>query len=147
MLRNPQRLDMKHMNFDLLVIGGGSAATNDKEIARLNGIYRRLLENAGATIFDARESFIDAHTLDVGGQRITTERIVIATGGHPTRLDIPGAEHAIVSDDAFFSRPSSPLSLNTVAASAQQAIHQKTRFRNNMDCRPSSHRGSPSTSA
>ncbi len=77
-------------------------AAKDKEIARLNGIYRRLLDNAGATIFDARASFIDAHTLDVGGQRVTAERIVIATGGHPTGLPIPGAEHAIVSDDAFY---------------------------------------------
>ena len=74
----------------------------DKEIARLNGIYKRLLDQAGATIFEARATFIDAHTLDVGGRRITAERIVIATGGHPTRLDIPGAEHAIVSDDAFY---------------------------------------------
>jgi glutathione reductase (NADPH) len=77
-------------------------AAKDKEIARLNGIYRRLLDNSGAKIFDAKASFIDAHTLDVGGQRITAERIVIATGGHPTGLDIPGAEHAIVSDDAFY---------------------------------------------
>jgi len=77
-------------------------AAKDKEITRLNGIYRRLLDNAGATIFDARASFIDAHTLDVGGQRVTADKIVIATGGHPTGLDIPGAEHAIVSDDAFF---------------------------------------------
>ena len=73
----------------------------DKEISRLNGIYTRLLEQAGAKIFDARASFIDAHTLDVGGERITAERIVIATGGHPTGLDIPGAEHAIISDDIF----------------------------------------------
>ena len=76
-------------------------AAKDKEISRLNGIYRRLLDNAGAKIFDARASFIDAHTLDVGGERITAERIVIATGGHPTGLDIPGAEHAIISDDIF----------------------------------------------
>ncbi len=76
-------------------------AGKDKEISRLNGIYQRLLDNAGARIFDARANFIDAHTLDVGGQRITAERIVIATGGHPTGLDIPGAEHAIVSDDIF----------------------------------------------
>jgi glutathione reductase (NADPH) len=74
----------------------------DKEIARLNEIYRRLLDQAGATIFEARATFIDAHTLDVGGRRVTAERIVIATGGHPTGLDIPGAEHAIVSDDAFY---------------------------------------------
>lgn len=76
-------------------------AAKDKEISRLNGIYRRLLDNAGAKIFDARACFIDEHTLDVGGQRITAERIVIATGGHPTGLDIPGAEHAIISDDIF----------------------------------------------
>ena len=77
-------------------------AAKDVEINRLNGIYRRLLDQAGAKIFDARAYFIDAHTLDVGGQRITAEKIVIATGGHPTGLDIPGAEHAIVSDDAFY---------------------------------------------
>jgi glutathione reductase (NADPH) len=77
-------------------------AAKDKEISRLNGIYRRLLDQSGAKIFDARAKFIDAHTLDVGGQRITAEKIVIATGGHPTGLDIPGAEHAIISDDAFY---------------------------------------------
>jgi len=82
-------------------------ANKDKEISRLNGIYKRLLDNAGAKIFEARASFIDAHTLDVGGQRVTAERIVIATGGHPTGLDIPGAEHAIVSDDVF-SLPACP---------------------------------------
>ena len=76
-------------------------AAKDKEISRLNGIYRRLLDNAGAKIFDARATFIDAHTLDVGGERITAERILIATGGHPTGLEIPGAEHAVVSDDIF----------------------------------------------
>ncbi len=77
-------------------------AAKDKEILRLNGIYRRLLDQAGAKIFDARATFIDAHTLDVGGQHITAERIVIATGGHPTRLDIPGAELGIISDEAFY---------------------------------------------
>ena len=77
-------------------------AAKDREIARLNGGYRRLLTNAGAAIFDARATFIDAHTLDVGGSRITAERIVVATGGHPTRLDIPGAELGIISDGAFF---------------------------------------------
>jgi glutathione reductase (NADPH) len=77
-------------------------AAKDTEIARLNGIYKRLLDQAGAKIFEARARFIDEHTLDVGGKRVTAERIVIATGGHPTRLDIPGAELGIVSDDAFY---------------------------------------------
>ncbi|MDE2390283.1 MAG: glutathione-disulfide reductase [Rhodospirillales bacterium] len=76
-------------------------AAKNKEISRLNGIYTRLLNQAGVKIFEAKASFIDAHTLDVGGKRITAEKIVIATGGHPTGLEIPGAEHAIVSDDIF----------------------------------------------
>ncbi len=77
-------------------------AAKDREITRLEGIYRRLLNNAGATIFDARAVFIDPHTLDVGGKRVTAEKIVVATGGHPVRPPIPGAELGIVSDDAFY---------------------------------------------
>lgn len=77
-------------------------AAKDKEISRLNAIYRRLLDGAGATTFDARARFVDAHTLEVGGERVTAQRIVIATGGHPERPAIPGAELGIVSDDAFY---------------------------------------------
>jgi glutathione reductase (NADPH) len=77
-------------------------AAKDREITRLEGIYRKLLNNAGATIFDARATFIDAHTLDVGGKRVTAKTIVIATGGNPERPPLPGAELGIVSDDAFY---------------------------------------------
>jgi glutathione reductase (NADPH) len=74
-------------------------AAKDQEIARLNGIYRRLM--ADCTTFDARATFLDAHTLDVGGQRVTAERIVIAAGGRAVRPAFPGAAHCIISDDAF----------------------------------------------
>ena len=77
-------------------------AAKDREIGRLETIYRRLLEHAGARVHDARATFLDAHTLDVGGQRVTAQRIVVATGGHPVRPPIPGAELGIVSDDAFY---------------------------------------------
>jgi glutathione reductase (NADPH) len=76
-------------------------AAKDVEIARLNAIYRRLLENAGTTIFETRATFLDPHTLNVGGERVTAAHIVIATGGHPARVAFPGSEHAIISDDAF----------------------------------------------
>ena len=46
-------------------------AAKDREIGRLNGIYKRLLDNAGASIFESRATFVDAHTLDVGGKRVT----------------------------------------------------------------------------
>jgi glutathione reductase (NADPH) len=77
------------------------AAARDAEVARLSGIYGRLLAGAGVTSFDARATFVDAHTVDLGGKRVTAERIVIATGGTPTRLPIPGAELGLVSDDLF----------------------------------------------
>ena len=83
----------------------------NKEIERLNGIYRMLLENAGVTLYEARATLIDAHTLDVGGEKVTADKILIATGGRPETDDVPGAEHAIVSDDAFYlpNRPNRAL--------------------------------------
>ncbi|WP_439595953.1 glutathione-disulfide reductase [Falsiroseomonas sp.] len=77
------------------------AEARDREVARLSGIYGKLLAGNGVTTFDARAKFLDAHTLQVGGKRVTAERILIATGGTPQRLDIPGAELGLISDDLF----------------------------------------------
>jgi glutathione reductase (NADPH) len=77
-------------------------AAKDSEIARLNGIYVKLLESAGVSWFFERAVFLDPHTLLVGQRRVTAERIVIAVGGTPTWPDIEGAELGIVSDQAFF---------------------------------------------
>ncbi|MEJ1978968.1 MAG: glutathione-disulfide reductase [Acetobacteraceae bacterium] len=79
----------------------GFIAAKDREIARLNGIYVKLLTAAGVELIEARATFLDAHTLDVGGRRVTAARIVIAVGGHPIRPDIPGGDLGIVSDEAF----------------------------------------------
>ncbi len=77
-------------------------ANKDREIARLNGIYRRLIEGAGATIHDARAVLEDANTISVGNdQRVTAETILIATGGWPSVPDIPGKEHILTSNEAF----------------------------------------------
>jgi glutathione reductase (NADPH) len=81
---------------------GKLIAAKDREITRLEGIYRKLLAGAGATVFDGHATFVDAHTVEVAGKRVTAENIVIATGGHPERPDIPGAELGIISDDAFY---------------------------------------------
>ena len=76
-------------------------ANKDQEIDRLNGIYLKLLANAGVTLFNGRGRFLDANTVEVDGQVIQAKRILIAVGGRPRTLDIPGAEHAITSDEAF----------------------------------------------
>jgi glutathione reductase (NADPH) len=81
---------------------GKLIAAKDREITRLERIYRKLLTGAGATVFDGRATFVDAHTVEVAGKRVTAANIVIATGGHPERPAIPGAELGIVSDDAFY---------------------------------------------
>ncbi len=71
------------------------------ETRRLSGIYASLLKNAGCTVFDAHARFVDPHTLDVGGQRVTAANIVIATGGRPERPGIAGDELGLISDDLF----------------------------------------------
>ncbi len=73
----------------------------NNEVTRLNGIYQRMLDNSKVEIIHGRGKFIDQHTVQVGDRVVTAERILIAVGGVPVRPDIPGIEHAIVSDDVF----------------------------------------------
>lgn len=76
-------------------------ANKDREIERLNKIYRGLLEGAGVTILDGRARLIDRNTVELGGRRITAEKILIATGSRPHLPSLPGIEHAITSNEAF----------------------------------------------
>ena len=85
-------------NFDWATL----IANKNREIERLNGIYRNLLTNSGVSLFEGHARIVDAHTVEVNGQRHSTERILIATGGWPQIPDIPGREHAISSNEAFF---------------------------------------------
>ncbi|WP_028079555.1 glutathione-disulfide reductase [Solimonas soli] len=73
----------------------------DREIARLNTLYESLLLNAGARLIRGRARLLDAHSVEVDGERIRAAHILIATGGAPLRPALPGIEHAIVSDDVF----------------------------------------------
>ena len=77
-------------------------ANKDLEIARLNGIYEKVLTDNGARIVRARATIADAHTVVVGSERYTARYILIATGGWPSAPSIPGGELAISSNEAFF---------------------------------------------
>jgi len=79
-------------------------ANKDKEIARLETVYRSNLEKAGVEIVKSRAVIEDETTVRLlaSGARVRCGHILIATGaapfaGHP----IPGFEHAISSNDAF----------------------------------------------
>jgi len=76
-------------------------AAKDKELDRLNGVYLRLLRDSGVTLIDGRGIIVDPHTVEVAGKRYTAKHILVATGGHPNPLTVPGAEHAISSDEAL----------------------------------------------
>ncbi|MEO9779337.1 MAG: glutathione-disulfide reductase [Sedimentitalea sp.] len=72
------------------------------ELDRLEGVYRKLLGNAGVTTYDARATLKDAHTVSLStGEEITAKHILVATGGHPVRPDLPNADLGVVSDDIF----------------------------------------------
>ena len=72
------------------------------ELDRLEGVYRNLLKSSGVDTFDARATLKDAHTVALsGGETKTAKHILIATGGHPVRPDLPNADLGIVSDDIF----------------------------------------------
>jgi len=73
----------------------------DQEIARLNGVYRGLLEGAGVEVVEGRARLRDPRTVVVGERSFTADRILVATGGRPVRPAIPGHELGLVSDDMF----------------------------------------------
>jgi glutathione reductase (NADPH) len=73
----------------------------DREIARLNSVYARLLDEAGVRRLEGRARVVDPHTVEIGGRRFTAANLLVATGGWPTLPEIPGIEHAISSNEAF----------------------------------------------
>lgn len=79
----------------------GLLANKDREIARLNGVYAKLLETAGVNVISGRARLVDAHTVAIGDRLITCENVLIATGGYAVKPDVPGAGLGITSDQAF----------------------------------------------
>ena len=87
---------------------GQLIANKNREIERLNGIYRGLLDSAGVELFEGRARLLDSHTVEIddaggaGASRVTADQILIAVGSWPDMPPIPGIEHAISSNEAFY---------------------------------------------
>ena len=79
-------------------------ANKDKEIDRLNGIYKRVLAESGVAVLEARAVLADPHTIEVAGRRITADTVLISTGARPVLPDEPGVELGITSNEAFYLR-------------------------------------------
>ena len=79
-------------------------AAKDMEIARLESLYRKGLENNKATILNDRAELIDANTIRLIGEKrtVSADTILIATGGRPNpHVALPGHELCITSNEAF----------------------------------------------
>ena len=73
----------------------------DREIARLNEVYRKLLDQSGVKQIEGRARIVDQNTVAIGDRTFSAKNILIATGSWPSVPEIPGIEHAITSNEAF----------------------------------------------
>jgi glutathione reductase (NADPH) len=77
-------------------------AHKNTEIARLNEVYRGLLVQSGVRLIEGHARLVDPHTVEINGERISAAHILLATGTWPSVPDIPGKDHAITSNEAFY---------------------------------------------
>ena len=77
-------------------------ANKNTEISRLNDVYRKLLQDSGATIIESRAEVVDPHTVVVDGKNITAKYILVAVGSWPMVPELPGSAYAITSNEIFF---------------------------------------------
>jgi glutathione reductase (NADPH) len=76
-------------------------ANKDREIARLEAVYRELLAGSKVTLVEGRARLVDAHTVAVAGKHITADTILIANGAHPVRPEGYTDENSITSNEAL----------------------------------------------
>jgi glutathione reductase (NADPH) len=77
-------------------------ANKDREINRLNGVYRKLLTDAGVDLLEAHAEVVDPHTVSIEGKQVSAKYILVAVGSWPTVPQFPGSEFAITSNEAFY---------------------------------------------
>jgi len=90
--------------------------SRNNEIARLNGIYRNMLEKAGVQVVEGRGKVTGANSVEVDGRTFTADRILVAVGARPTLLDVPGIEHVITSNEALEGMTAQPRRLAVMGA-------------------------------
>lgn len=96
--------DAPDYGFRLEVLGHDWAQLKthrDAYIHRLNAIYAANLAKRSIERVRGRARFLDAHTLEAAGRRLSAAHIIIATGGRPSYPSIPGSELGITSDGFF----------------------------------------------
>ncbi len=72
------------------------------EIKRLNNIYKNLLSDSSVQLVSGKAEFQNNNSIVVDGREYKGKKILIATGSKYRKMDIPGSEHVIYSDDVFY---------------------------------------------
>ena len=109
-------------------------AARNQETARLEGVYRSMLDKAGVARFDAKASLLperegDDLVIEVEGRRLTSPRVLIATGGRPRLPDhFHGIELAVTSDHLLEDTYAFPRRLVVVGA-GYIGVEQASIFR------------------
>jgi len=100
---------VNHFDWDKLI------ASRTAYIDRIHTSYDNVLGKNKVDVIRGFATFVDAHTVEVNGEIITADHILIATGGRPSHPAIPGAEYGIDSD-GFFALPALPKRVAVVGA-------------------------------
>jgi glutathione reductase (NADPH) len=123
--------DAKEFGFtvgDVSFDWGSIKRYRDRYIQRLNGIYESGLDKVKITRFQGFASFEDKNTLALTSSsltssddaaalppRITAKHIVVAVGGKPNTLGVPGEEH-VIDSDGFFALETQPKKVGVLGA-------------------------------
>jgi glutathione reductase (NADPH) len=76
-------------------------AAKNAETRRLEGIYEKTLADSGVRLLRGQARLLDGHTVGIAGDRLSAQRILIATGARPARPSIPGLDLAITSNEVL----------------------------------------------
>ncbi|MEJ2059863.1 MAG: glutathione-disulfide reductase [Gammaproteobacteria bacterium] len=110
--------DAPDYGFDLQQGGfdwGELVRKREAYISGINAWYHTYLSDSDIEEIPGYARFVDAHTLEVDGERLRADHIVIASGGRPSIPDVKGAEHGITSD-GFFELQTQPRNVAVIGA-------------------------------
>ncbi|MAZ66796.1 MAG: glutathione-disulfide reductase [Kangiellaceae bacterium] len=88
-------IDSPHFDWSKL------AKNKSNEVARLNGIYGKLLDSHGVELIWGSGAVTSPHDVAVNGESFSAERILLAVGGEPWIPSFEGSQHVLTSNDMF----------------------------------------------
>lgn len=89
---NVQELQGSGLNSVPIIDWKANVEHKDEVIAPLPDAIAKMMTKAGVDLIHGKGELVDAHTLKVANKLYTADKIVIATGAHYRKLDIPGSE-------------------------------------------------------